>query len=1514
MTIEWHRLRTWNGSQDNAFEELCCQLAAAEDCLPGSRFVRKGAPDAGVECYWTLPSGEELAWQAKFFRNIPTGVQWSQIDESVMKAMAKHKALVRYTICIPLNRQDPRKKKEEWFQDKWNIHVKKWMGWARKKKMSVDFQYWGESEIFRQLSETSHAGRFYFWFKEEFLGQSWFENALDKVIENAGPRYSPDLNVNLPISRLFDGLGRTTEFRARITDFLARLTETWRGVLKSDPAKTKACPCVTSLQNTVTRLFTACDQLLGAGMEPMNYSAVSALCEQARDEASRCSKDIEAFYKSKAAAGKGTKGRTGTQLGDPHYDPAKSSLDILNRFKSALNHLQNFLETKESLLANKPKLLLIGDAGTGKTHLFCDAARERLKEGLPTVVLLGEQFNDTEPWNQIIKLLGLSCRNEAEFLGALEASAECNASRALIFIDALNEGEGKVLWRKHIGGILSAIAHYPYIGLAVSVRSSYERLIIPEEMMGKHFIREVHQGFVDHEYDATGTFFRHFNIHRPAVPMLVPEFQNPLFLMIFCKSLSNNGLTAIPPGLEGISRVFEFYLDSVNTKLARQDELDFDVHAKLVHIAIKNVAEKMANAKTNKLSYDVARGIVESVLPRQEHSRGLFNGLISEGVLSRDIAYQGHSETEEVIRFSYERFSDHLIAGFILDRYLDAADPSQSFGLGNPLGEFIKNETVLWESRGLIEAFSVQIPEKTNRELVELAPAIKTYQPTIEAFLQSLLWRKASSIGAAALTYVNDTIMKSEHYRATLYNTLLTIAPKSDHPFNAQFLHRNLKRYTLAERDAVWSIFLHRHYGAKGAVDRLLDWAWTLENRETLHDTPMHLLAIALAWFLTSSNRFLRDKATKALVILLKERTHLLARLIQEFHGTNDPYVLERLLAVSYGSVMRNTNTNGLRELAIATFQRYFADGFPPPHLLLRDYARGIIEVALHRGLQLEIDESKIRPPYRSEWNPPSLSKDEIEAKYYPKDMKNARGYGDIWLSVMSFGDFARYIIGTNSGNFPWTSQRLRKRRLPSRKERFDTFLQSLTSQQQKAYERYESVRFAMSIQRFKFSLPKNVRSVISKTSETTLDRAQSLLYTSLSKAQKKQFREVVLPHLANAKDESEFDLSVAQCWIFQRVIELGWTPQLFEEFDTTISYRGWERNSDKAERIGKKYQWLAFHEFLARVSDNFVYRQDKWSTDSSERYEGPWQHYWRDIDPSLILPKRNKKDSSIENSSPWWVPFRYAWKSAEKHSDWIKRADDLPKIESLISFESSEQNAKWITLEGLFKSSQPDIGVKDHDKRKKDWFILLKSYLVKKRDLKAVFEWGLKQDFIGRWMPEAGHMTKVFIGEYPWAPSCLNLNADDQTGWTRGDRDNRLIPKPVLITNNEYLWERGYDCSIDESVSMNLPTEFLINKMKLQWSAVPGVFTDVNGTVVFQDPSVEQNGPSVLLVREDRLLSFLQEHEYAVVWAVLGEKNLIGGNVSPTSERGTHEVTGMFYMGSQGIKGKSRRRYRKIS
>ena len=84
--MNWDRLRFHQNSLEASFEELCCLLAKhPEDrkkrLAKGWTYFRKGAPDAGCECTWTLRDGTVHGWQAKFFRGRIAESQWKQLDD-----------------------------------------------------------------------------------------------------------------------------------------------------------------------------------------------------------------------------------------------------------------------------------------------------------------------------------------------------------------------------------------------------------------------------------------------------------------------------------------------------------------------------------------------------------------------------------------------------------------------------------------------------------------------------------------------------------------------------------------------------------------------------------------------------------------------------------------------------------------------------------------------------------------------------------------------------------------------------------------------------------------------------------------------------------------------------------------------------------------------------------------------------------------------------------------------------------------------------------------------------------------------------------------------------------------------------------------------------------------------------------------------------------------------------------------------------------------------------------------
>ena len=906
-------------------------------------------------------------------------------------------------------------------------------------------------------------------------------------------------------------------------------------------------------------------------------------------------------------------------------------------------------------IAGSRLLVLRGAAGTGKTHLLCDLARQRISAGRPTVLLMGQRFvSNDAPWSQALQQLDLSSLSMEEFVGALEAAAEAADSRALFVIDAVNEGTGRDIWPSHLAAFLAHLHRSPWIGVVIAVRSSFEDIVVPADVRSRAAI-VTHSGFSGHEYDATKTFFLHYGLELPSTPLLAPEFQNPLFLKTLCLGLNAKGERHIPRGLQGITTVFDLYLSAVNARLA--STLDFDSRTPLVRQAVEAFAEVMVDSDERWLTLAKAAGVVNYFLSGRHFARSLYRGLVAEGVLVEDVGWSRDGNGDVVVFIAYERLADHLVASCLLDSYVDAKDPASAFAEGG-LAFICDNKRYV--SPGLLEALCIQIPELTGQEVISIAPHCANRQQFGDAFRQSLVWRAYGAFSEDTRGAL-DTLHRSEHDRRDTLDVLLTVATLPGHPLNAWFLDRRLRRDAMADRDAWWSVYLHEAYGTQGAVDRLVDWASSLDPEASIEDEAVDLCAVTLLWMLSTSNRFLRDRATAALVSFLTGRLAAAGRLVERFADLEEPYVVERVYAVAYGVAMRCRDPDAVGRLATCVYERVFTSGRPLPHILLRDYARGVVERALHLGSEIDVVADRVRPPYRSTW-PAIPTEDEVKP-LLPDWSRGSHDSGQVeWArnrigrSVMD-DDFARYVIGTNSGSVEWLSRKLEEpqwRPPPRREDLLRSLLCEFSAEERQAWEERVAAESAYVAAARMCTLDdaaprekggatrsggaseaEGVAEEVERVAEE-VERARSgevvaleekraeaigILEAVLSEEHVRRLGEIVS---AAANDwelrrPPRFELREIQRYVLWRVFDLGWTTERFGRFDRfAVGSQG--RDARKAERIGKKYQWIAYHEIMAFVSDHYQYRELFQEEGADHAYDGVWQSNFRDIDPSCTL------------------------------------------------------------------------------------------------------------------------------------------------------------------------------------------------------------------------------------------------------------------------------------------------------
>ena len=159
---------------------------------------------------------------------------------------------------------------------------------------------------------------------------------------------------------------------------------------------------------------------------------------------------------------------------------------------------------------------------------------------------------------------------------------------------------------------------------------------------------------------------------------------------------------------------------------------------------------------------------------------------------------------------------------------------------------------------------------------------------------------------------------------------------------------------------------------------------------------------------------------------------------------------------------------------------------------------------------------------------------------------------------------------------------------------------------------------------------------------------------------------------IPTGEPHSPFSAKWAQRWVFQRVLSLGWTPERFADFDWMMSKMFVSRTDHKPERFGKKYQWIAFHELVTKIADNFHMMPEYGGEPVT--YEGPWQLSLRDIDPTLPPPLRTldvNGDAEVgrtfaDGSDHWWLPDGPCYHDDDPPASegWGTDQSDIPKFE----------------------------------------------------------------------------------------------------------------------------------------------------------------------------------------------------------------------------------------------------------
>jgi hypothetical protein len=759
-----------------------------------------------------------------------------------------------------------------------------------------------------------------------------------------------------------------------------------------------------------------------------------------------------------------------------------------------------------------------------------------------------------------------------------------------------------------------------------------------------------------------------------------------------------------------------------------------------------------------------------------------------------------------------------------------------------------------------LEALAVIAPERFGIELLDLPIPLMMRREASQAFSESLMTREAT-----AFTDHTWELIRQQDGADGEWDARIRLASEPEAAQNAEALHARLRALPMPERDAAWSVHLAR---SSGAASQLIDWA--LKPRGGPLAEPRALLvAITLTWFLSTSHRGLRDRATKALVAVLADRPTMVAPLLNRFIDIDDGYVTERLLCAIYGAALQGRWAPDAASQAIRAVDRELFTKRPPPvNCLTREHGRLLIRWAIVRGVvPANYDLAPSSGPFSSPW-PIEHVPDTVIDGFTQTYASGHVGRDAIVASCVEDGDFARYVL--DRAVDAWSPAPRGTTPLPTREMLHEAWQRDFDAEATpESRTAYLSLTQALKEDRQESQWHEGPKA---KAAKTVFAAAAGPEMYERWREEAENWRRSGMYQRSQSGDHAEFNLAWARRWVCARAHELGWSQALHGDFDSTVHN---DRMSHHVERIGKKYQWLALYELRARMADNLEQTSRGAEIEPEEL---------RAIDPSLLAGARfGEEEDDLDSdaradTSP--LAVRELTRSVVLPPVGLDEAlvwrDDLESLpDGLDGLEVVSEGRPWLVLKG-FDSWRG--GPESLNRQLTRW---LTCFVVRRTDLQAFLKLiasGVQLDHDRMLEGEEQVPWRSYLGEHPW----LWIEEPDD-GWNRPwtPRERRQDEGVQLRgTTIGYLAEeRGYDQSLAVTVEARLPRPWLMRALDLRLGDGRAIeYVDLNGRTLFRDPTAEGASTTTAIIDRAAFLGLLARDELAAVWLIAGEKNIYGG------------------------------------
>lgn len=636
---------------------------------------------------------------------------------------------------------------------------------------------------------------------------------------------------------------------------------------------------------------------------------------------------------------------------------------------------------------------IFGEAGFGKTNLACYVAEQLLTKKLPVLLIPASEIKGTGDsiQKQIASFFGIDASNGFDnFIGILDSIGFHYGIKVPIIIDGLNETQPSASeWKPHLQYIIDDIKKFSNVMLITTCRNAYTKQIFDEEQIDVIPDSLVLEGFKENIEEAIKKYFHKYKITVKNEDYDRELFNNPFLLKLF--SQANKG-KSIEINETSIYRAIDAYVAEILNRIS--------IHQGDVNPLIKSQALKGINDYSLCLWNNKSRGIaypdelVKYFDPK--YSGGVWHDTVTHKVIDEGLLFRNiHDDVE------FAEFTDDLIGGYCIAKslFFDNKKADEIISAVTYRDTILKLTSERPSDRhplaeDILKAMVFLAPEHTGKELFELIDN----QEVVRSSLQVLRIIISRAEGVEALIKKFESISPDSPILPQLLDSLADeILRRDENIILSELLETVLLNLTSCQVDLSWSEIIRRK--SDKIISYLHQMIELFESGKEWKE-HIHWRLCFNSLLLSSTNRYLRDLATKALVIIGRKYPEALIDVFLRLERAKDFYVLERLIASICGVFLAIDNKELLFRVC-KHLEKNYIENIRTTHVLILDYIITLLDYAERKFGYVR----SIRRPAKAcliEWQ-----RDPECVREVTGDGKATWGFGPVEY------DFAKYKIGT---------------------------------------------------------------------------------------------------------------------------------------------------------------------------------------------------------------------------------------------------------------------------------------------------------------------------------------------------------------------------------------------------------------------------------------------------------------------------------------------------------------------